>query len=195
MQLIDLGPADAIDQLVGQTRKSLINGPSTLQAVGEVEATKALQEPLAALSEKVLHPLLPTLAKYEEWIVCPDGALWLTPWNALLLSDGKYAVEKHRIRHVVSGRDLVLEPPAAKGQSAYLFADPDYDLSPSKVTAAAGGLRSIGGSSVIRQRLRGVIGSMERLIRVRRSTKSSSAMRRTTARSSARGPGNSKATL
>ena len=137
VQLVDLGEAEAIDQLVDQTRKALIDTES-IKKLGEPDALAALQKPLQALSAKVLHPLLPTLEKYEEWIVCPDGALWLTPWNALLLPKGEFAVEKYLIRHVVSGRDLVLELPKAKAQSAYIFADPDYDLSPSKVMALAG---------------------------------------------------------
>jgi CHAT domain-containing protein len=97
-----------------------------------------LQKPLKDLSAKVLHPLLPALEKYDEWIICPDGMLWLTPWNALLLPDGKFTIEKYLIRHVVSGRDLVLELQRSKAKSACIFADPDYDLSPSKVMKVAG---------------------------------------------------------
>jgi CHAT domain-containing protein/tetratricopeptide (TPR) repeat protein len=139
VQLIDLGEAEPIDKLVVETRKTLIESANATTKIGEIEALEALQKPLRALSAKVLHPLLPAIEKYGEWIVCPDGALWLTPWNALLLKDDKFAVEKHLIRHVVSGRDLVLDLPKVKAESAYIFADPDYDLSPSKVMAAAGG--------------------------------------------------------
>ena len=141
VQLIDLGEAEPIDQLVGQTRKTLLDTRRSLSDVGDSETWEALQKPLKELSAKVLHPLLRAVEKYDEWIICPDGALWLTPWSALLLPDGKFCVEKHLIRHVVSGRDLVLELPKGKTESAYIFADPDYDLSPSKVTAAAGDLR------------------------------------------------------
>ena len=158
VQLIDLGKAEAIEQLVEQTRKTMLDSAKSINRVGEIEASEALQKPLKELSAKVLHPLLPVIEKYHEWIVCPDGALWLTPWNALLLSDGKFAVEKYLIRHVVSGRDLVLELPKAKAESASIFADPDYDLSPNKVTAAAG-FRGSNGSSLLGQRLHGSIGA------------------------------------
>jgi tetratricopeptide (TPR) repeat protein len=136
--LVDLGDANAIDPLVTQTRQSLIDTAKSVKEVGEVEASDALKKPLLALSEKVLHPLLPTLEKFDEWVVCPDGALWLTPWNALVLPDGKFTVEKYLIRHVVSGRDLVLELPRVRAESAYVFADPDYDLSPGEVMKSAG---------------------------------------------------------
>lgn len=158
IKLVDLGDAEVIDRLVEQTRKSLIDSAKSINMVGEAEAAKSLDVPLRALSAKVLHPLLPSIAKYEEWIVCPDGALWLMPWNALPLPQGEYAVEKHLIRHVVSGRDLVQEFPKAKSNSAYVFADPNYDLSPTKVMAAVNGLRG-GGVSLLGQRLRGTIGS------------------------------------
>jgi CHAT domain-containing protein/Tfp pilus assembly protein PilF len=148
VQVIDLGDAKPIDQLVEQARKSLTHSAKSVTKVGEIEALEALQEPLQALSAKVLHPLLPALEKYEEWIVSPDGALWLTPWNALLLPDGKFAVEKHLIRHVVSGRDLVLHLPKSESKSAYIFADPDYDLSPAKILASAQGVRGIPSGSL-----------------------------------------------
>lgn len=136
VQLVDLGEAEPIDELVGRMRTTLIESAKAVTKVGDVEAMKMLEKPLKDLSVKVLHPLLPTLEKFDEWIISPDGALWLTPWHALLLSDGKFAVERHLIRHVVSGRDLVLELPKVKAESAYVFADPDFDLAPGKVLAA-----------------------------------------------------------
>lgn len=128
VQLIDLGLAAPIDQLVAQARKSLITSAASVAKVGDIEASEALQPALKELSTKVLQPLLPALEKFEEWIVCPDGALWLAPWSALLLPDGKFAVERHLIRHVISGRDLVLEWPRQPAEAAYVFADPDYDF-------------------------------------------------------------------
>lgn len=159
VQLIDLGETEPIDQLVAAMRRSLLESARSVTEVGEVGASDTVQKPLKELSTKVLHPLLPALQKYEEWIVCPDGALWLTPWNALLLTDGKFAIEKYLIRHAVSGRDLVLELPTTQAESAYIVADPDFDLSPSKVIAAASGLRGIGGNGLIGQRLQGAIGT------------------------------------
>jgi CHAT domain-containing protein/Tfp pilus assembly protein PilF len=160
VRLIDLGDADAIDRLVEKMRQSMIASARNLTQVGEVEASKALQQPLRELSAKVLHPVLPALAGSEEWVVCPDGALWLVPWSALLLPDGKFAVEQHLIRHVVSGRDLVQPLPEAKAAGAFLFADPDYDLAPGKVQAAAGQVRGLAGG-LAGQRWPGRIGAKD----------------------------------
>lgn len=136
VQLIDLGPAKVIDDLVAQTRAALLSSAQAVRQVGEVEALESLQKPLRDLSAKALHPLLSVLKDYDDWIVCPDGALWLTPWNALTLPDDKFVVEKYQVRHVVSGRDLVLELPKGEAEAGFLFADPDYDLSP-QTTASA----------------------------------------------------------
>lgn len=138
VQLVDLGEAEAIEQLVEQTRKALSESARTIVQIGEPEASAAFGKVLQALSAKVLHPLDKGLAKYENWIVSPDGALWLLPWNALLLPDGKFAVENHRICQVVSGRDLVQELPQTKSEAAAVFADPDHDLPPHKVMELAG---------------------------------------------------------
>ncbi len=157
VEVIDLGEAEPMDRLVAQCRRTLLESSEAVAKIGESEALALLQKPLQALSARVLHPLLPALGKYDEWVVCPDGALWLVPWHALLLPGGEFAVEKHQIRHVVSGRDLLPELPQVKTTAAYLFADPDYDLSPGKVPALPGELRGSAGVSLPGRRLRGVI--------------------------------------
>src|SRR5262249_61035492 len=54
---------------------------------------------------------------------------------ALPLKDGKYAIEKHSIRYIVSGRDLVSAAPAMKTGRAMVMADPDFDLDPALARA------------------------------------------------------------
>jgi hypothetical protein len=85
---------------------------------------------LQELSRLVLQPLLPHIEKSPQWVISPDGNLWLVPWAALPLPDGSYVVEKYTLRHVVSGRDLVSPPSKGKAESCWVLADPDYDLSP-----------------------------------------------------------------
>jgi CHAT domain-containing protein len=163
VQIIDLGEAEPIDQGVEAARKALSKSLEEIRRQGEAEAVKQLREPMQTLARKTLYPLLEQLKDYPKWIICPDGALWLVPWSALPLPDGQYVVEQHSIRHVVSGRDLVIEYPKTQTVTPWLFADPDFDLTPAQVgTAANGVFRNLGPPEGLRlagRRLLGRIGN------------------------------------
>jgi CHAT domain-containing protein len=135
--LLDLGPADTIDAAVQQVRQVLQEAPKTIRLKGEADAETAVREPLEALAKKVLHPLLPHLGKAQRWIISPDGSLWLVPWAALPLPDGKYAVENHTLSYAISGREL-LDAASAKVKvtAPLVLADPDFDLGLDKVALA-----------------------------------------------------------
>jgi CHAT domain-containing protein/Tfp pilus assembly protein PilF len=137
VHLIDLGPADQIDAVILQFRQAMhpLKGPTGLFARlkkhGEEKEEKALREHLDALAKLVLAPLLPHIGKSKKWLVSPDGNLWLFPWEALTLPDGKYAIEDHEIAYLTSGRDLLSAPAArVKAGAPVVLADPDYDLVP-----------------------------------------------------------------
>jgi hypothetical protein len=117
----------------------------------------------------VFEPLESHFGPARQLIVSPDAALWLVPWGAFPLADGKYALEKYQIRYCVSGRDLVSHP-SGKGREPnepVLFADPDYDLAPAEVkTATEAVLRGTTTAEPV-ARTRGS-GSLNRLPKVRR---------------------------
>jgi tetratricopeptide (TPR) repeat protein/CHAT domain-containing protein len=130
--LLDLGPAEPIEKAAQAVRLVLRDPGKSIGELGEPEAEHALKERLGRLAERVLQPLLPRLAKAPKWVVGPDATLWLVPFEALPLADGRYAVEGHSIRYVVSGRDLLVPGPNAvvKPGPALVLADPDFDLPP-----------------------------------------------------------------
>src|SRR5262249_13263180 len=106
---------------------------------GEPAAEKALKEPLAALGKLVLDPLVKHVGDKERWIVSPDSLLWLVPWSVLPVNGGAYAIEKHDIQYVVSGRDLLMNPLKLdrKPTAPLILADPDFDLEPRNGKASA----------------------------------------------------------
>ncbi len=81
------------------------------------------------ISKLLLHPLLPAAGGFKKWILCPDAEIWMFPWNALVLPDGKYFIERHTLTHIVSPRDL-LAPARAQADPgpALVIASPNYDL-------------------------------------------------------------------
>ena len=136
--IVNLGSAEKIDAAIRAARLELQQAHGRIKQEGEIDADKLIQEKLAAVSKLVLAPLLPHLSRYPQWILGPDGNLWLIPWACLPL-DGKQAVlEKHTLRYVTSGRDLVLNPLQLDQRSTrpVIFADPDFDLDPKRAGGA-----------------------------------------------------------
>jgi CHAT domain-containing protein len=86
----------------------------------------------------VLKPLLPHVGVSKRWLISPDGNLWLLPWEALTLKDGKYAIEDHHISYLTSGRDLAPSvAPKVEMSAPLVLADPDFDLDLARAGAEA----------------------------------------------------------
>ncbi|MCR9201119.1 MAG: CHAT domain-containing protein [Planctomycetaceae bacterium] len=129
VRVVDLGAAAPIDELVSTLRQQIQSAPFEVAKTGEVGTTANFQTSVAEVSRAVLHPLLAELEDTEELIISPDSELWMLPWNALLLPDGRYLVEQYRTRFVLSGRELARRLPERSAISApVLFADPNFDL-------------------------------------------------------------------
>ena len=131
VQFVDLGDADALDSQVQAIRNALTGAVDNVAGNGEPNAEKALVNNLGRLAQKILLPLQPQIDGRRQWLLSPDGTLWLVPWAALPVAGGRYAIEKHVVRYLVSGRDLVTGFPDVANQGPPLIvADPDFDLRP-----------------------------------------------------------------
>ncbi len=138
VRVVELGPAEEIDDAVWAVRLALQKGLATVARLGEAKAEKQLHGPLDALSRRVIQPLLKHAGPARRWVISPDGELWLVPWAALRLGDGRYVVEGHEVRYAVSGRDLVAKRHTAKPAVPLVLADPDFDLKPAAAKVAVG---------------------------------------------------------
>jgi CHAT domain-containing protein len=146
VQLLDLGQAEKIDTAVAVARKALQAAPTKIRDTGEADAEKDLQKALREVAALVLHPLEEHIGQAERWLLSPDAALWLLPWGALPLNDGSYAIEKHPIQLLVSGRDLARPRVTSnKPSRPIILADPDFDLEPAAARSVAAEL--LGGES------------------------------------------------
>jgi CHAT domain-containing protein len=183
ISIVDLGEAERMDAAVNSLQKSMrvamgsSNSTGAIATNGEVDAEKQILEPFTNVARLALRPLLEAIpADTKQILLSPDGQLWLVPWAALPMADGKYAIEQYQIRYLTSSRDLVASEtagsapdtgtaPAGTEGGAYdqpklnrpvVFADPDYDLAPGQVeTATRNVLR---GSGTVNATLRSVSG-------------------------------------
>lgn len=158
--VVDLGLAEKIEAAVASARQQLEAAPTRISEIGEVEATRQANLALCEVAQLVLDPLLPHLGQAEQLTLSPDGTLWLIPWGAMPLADGKLAVEKFQINHVVSGRDLLLEPTKATVTAPLVLADPDFD--------ATGGVSNVTAEQESSETRRRSVGTLAELPRVPR---------------------------
>ena len=97
----------------------------------EAVVEKAYRENAAQdISKLLLHPLLPAAGSFRKWILCPDADLWLLPWNALVLPDGKYFIEEHTLSHIITPRDLAAASARTLAEPGppLVMSAPNYDL-------------------------------------------------------------------
>lgn len=128
VRTVDLGPAREIDNAVRSFRAAIKEAPRKITGFKERSAEKIIQEELTKLADLVLEPLLPHLKAKKTWIISPDSELWLIPWGALPVGEKTYAIEKYRIHHLTSGRDLVAPVPKVKTGPPLVMTNPEYDL-------------------------------------------------------------------
>ena len=135
VQVVDLGIAKPINDAIAKVTTPLSKGGEIvkeLAKLGEKEAVKKLNVDLAAVAKLVWEPIAAKLpAETNKLIISPDSSLWLLPWTALPTDDGKFLLEKYAIQLETTGRYLVHHTNTTQvDDRAYVFADPDFDLSP-----------------------------------------------------------------
>lgn len=137
VRAFDLGDADAVDAIAEALRDSIQAAPRDIAKLGEAAAFQKLDKLFAATAKRLLQPILASADAYPQWIISPDAGLWMLPWAALPVGNGKFLIEDRTIRFVVSGREFVApatKPDLAIGSSVIL-ADPDYDANAGAATA------------------------------------------------------------
>jgi hypothetical protein len=113
IDLADVGPRGEIESLVLRWRR-------------EPGATGS------ELSRRLLGTLPARATEATRWVIDPDGALNLLPFEALATADGKAVIDGHVLRYVTSMAVLAepLPPPARPSVRAVIVADPRFEASP-----------------------------------------------------------------
>ncbi|QDU29433.1 photosystem I assembly protein Ycf3 [Anatilimnocola aggregata] len=130
VKIVDIGNADVIDTAVATFRKamSMAGTATSKEKEKEKEAHFAADKALACLAELTLKPLSEHLSGKEGIILSPDSALWLVPWGALPVEEGKVLIENYSLKYVVSGRELIAKSKAKVVEKSVVLADPDFDF-------------------------------------------------------------------
>lgn len=111
VQLRLIGTQAAVDRQVHACRADFLGG-ATRSAAG------------ARLAAALFGGLPNTITTAVEWLVEPDGALHLAPFDALPGADGKPLLDTHRLRFVTSLAQLPGEIEPVAGGAAVIVADP-----------------------------------------------------------------------
>ena len=112
-EVVDLGPADALDRALGEWLAALRRPDRDLT-------------PAHAVSERVLAPIFAVTDGATDWRVVPDGVFNLVPLAGLPVADG-LLIDHHRISHLTNARELMVEPRSGPADGeVVVVADPAF---------------------------------------------------------------------
>lgn len=132
VQMIHLGEADPIDQLI-TTFRTAITGETEANTQERKELSRAArsQGEGIALRRAILDPLVAALGDRERLFLAPDGDLNRLPFEVLPTDDGRHLIDTYQISYLSTGRDVLRFRATSGGRvaSSLIVADPDFDLS------------------------------------------------------------------
>ena len=86
-------------------------------------------ETLAGTGSTGAGPIRRRLGTTRHLLLCPDGALNLIPFGALVDDQNRYLVESYSFTYLTSGRDLLqLQVQTPSRQGPLVVANPSFDL-------------------------------------------------------------------
>ncbi|NEP78461.1 MAG: CHAT domain-containing protein [Okeania sp. SIO3B3] len=138
VQMIDLGAAEKIDNLISQVRQTISPfnlenmGPSTKNWKPKISQASNSSNPFIELTTTVFQPLKKYL-QGEQLFICPDGKLTLIPFEILPVDgeNNQLFIYKYQITYLTAGRDLLRHKnqPKRIASESLVIADPNFDLS------------------------------------------------------------------
>ncbi|GFZ98512.1 CHAT domain-containing protein [Okeania sp. KiyG1] len=138
VQMIDLGAAEKIDNLISQVRQTI--SPVNLENLALVTKKVKLGTSKASnpsnsfveLTTTVFEPLKQYL-QGEQLFICPDGKLTLIPFEILPVygENNHLFIDKYQITYLTAARDLLRHKnqPKRIASESLVIADPNFDLS------------------------------------------------------------------
>jgi CHAT domain-containing protein len=140
VQLVDLGSARRIDQLVATLRTHIATARAGSRDAGiEDEQRSADDDAAAGISAAVLKPLLLRVGRRRRLVVAPDGNLARLPFEILPLDDDRRLIDAYEVSYLSAGRDVLAfgHLPVTRAGPPLIMAAPNYDLELPRTEPAA----------------------------------------------------------
>ncbi len=97
--------------------------------IGRANASNQLKSQLQSLYVALWDGIVKSLpANITNVYISPEGFLNFVPFPCLIDGGGQFAIEKHAMSYVGSGRDLLVKTAAQKSQEICIFANPKFEL-------------------------------------------------------------------
>jgi tetratricopeptide (TPR) repeat protein len=138
VQMIDLGEAEPIDQLIQGFRHYASDGYLAVHSLdmgGDDDEPEDLRQPPAEvieLCEAIVEPLCPYLQKHQHLFIAPDGNLNLLPFQILPIDETgeQLLMDEYRISYLSVGRDILRSQVQVErsASQSLVIADPDFNL-------------------------------------------------------------------
>ena len=137
VQMIDLGEAEPIDQLIQDFRHYASDGYRAVHSLdmgGDDEPEDLRQPPteVIKLREAIFEPLCPYLQKHQHLFIAPDGNLNLLPFQILPTDETgeQLLMDEYRISYLSVGRDILRSQVRVErsASESLVIADPDFNL-------------------------------------------------------------------
>ncbi len=147
VQMIDLGEANSIDQLIADYRNMInkkgVQGRQLVNAESAPAPSMGTEDPGGKLRGQIFDRLSLAPRKYTRLFLAPDGDLTRLPFEVLPLGNGRYIIDDYHICYLSAARDVLrfTDGLSARSASALVAASPDFDLSLDKAQ-----LRGMNGS-------------------------------------------------
>jgi CHAT domain-containing protein len=127
--LIDMGEASLIDNLVDRYRRHMVLATQTagLPSEDDLARYRTLAKQLWA---RVWKPIERYTSDRDLVLVAPDGGLSLVSFAGLIDDNDRYLVEKSTVHYLSAGRDLIpLQHRANPANGLFAIGAPDFDAS------------------------------------------------------------------
>jgi CHAT domain-containing protein/tetratricopeptide (TPR) repeat protein len=135
VQMIHLGDAAPIDQLIAEFRAGIIGeagrpGGRNMVKRRPDPASAAREDSGRRLRAALFDKVAPALGGHRRLLLALDGDLTRLPFEVLPDDDGRLLIDTYQISYLGCGRDVLRFGAESTGQpaAALVVADPDFDL-------------------------------------------------------------------